>query len=61
MKFTIETLNDNGSGMKFSSREEFIAEINKMIDDAEANGFEYFDVQIDCDVSVFYQMDEYEF
>ena len=59
MKFTIETLNDNGSGMKFSSREEFIAEINRMIDEAEANGFKYFDAQIDCDVSVFYQENEY--
>ena len=57
MKFTIETLNDNGSGMSFPTREEFIAEINRMIDDAEANGFKYFDIQVDSDVSCFYEVE----
>ena len=57
MKFTIETLHDNGSGMRYSTREEFIAEINRMIDDAEVKGFKYFDAQIDCDVSTFYEVE----
>ena len=57
MKFTIETLNDNGSGMSFLTREEFIAEINRMIDDAEVNGFTYFDIQVDSDVSCFCEVE----
>ena len=38
MNFTIETLNDNGSGMKYSDKEELMHEISAMIDDCIANG-----------------------
>ena len=54
MKFTIETLNDNGSGMKYFTKEEFLNEISLMVDDCIANGGTFFDVQIDSDVSCFY-------
>lgn len=53
MKFTIETLNDNGSGMKYSTKEEFLKEISLMIDDCIANGGTFFDVQVDSDASCF--------
>lgn len=51
--FTIETLNDNGSGMKYKTKEEFLKEISLMIDDCIANGGTFFDAQIDSDVSCF--------
>ena len=54
MIFTIETLNDNGSGMTFKTKESLLKEISLMIDDCIANGGEYFDVQIDSDASCFY-------
>lgn len=53
MNFTIETINDNGSGMSYSTKEEFLAEVERMIDDCISNGGTYFDIQVDCDVSVF--------
>lgn len=53
--FTIETLNDNGSGMSFKTKEEFLKEIGLMIDDCINNGGTYFDVMVDSDVSCFYQ------
>lgn len=53
--FTIETLNDSGSGMAYNTKEEFLAEIGRMIDDCIANGGTFFDVQVDSDVSCFYQ------
>ena len=31
--YTIETLNDNGSGMAYKTKEAFLAEISRMIDD----------------------------
>lgn len=54
MTFTIETLNDNGSGMKYKNKEEFMKEIGLMIDDCIANGGTFFDVQVDADASCFY-------
>lgn len=33
INFTIETPNDNGSGMKYISKEEFMKELGLMIDD----------------------------
>ena len=60
MKFTIETLNDNGSGMAYNTKEEFLKEISLMIDDCIANGGTFFDVQVDSDVSCFYQGDKNE-
>lgn len=53
MKFYIETINDNGSGMKYKSKEDFMNEISKMIDDCIDNGGTFFDVQVDSDVSCF--------
>ena len=53
MKFTIETLNDNGSGMLYISKDDFLREIVKEIDDCIANGGSWFDVQVDSDASVF--------
>ena len=54
IKFTIETLNDNGSGMKYTSKNEVLREISLMIDDCQRNGGTFMDFQIDSDVSCFY-------
>lgn len=54
MKFTIETLNDNGSGMKYTNKEGFLRELSMMIDDCIRNGGTFFDVQVDSDVSCFF-------
>ena len=56
--FTIETLNDNGTGMTYKTKEEFLKEIGLMIDDCINNGGTFFDVQVDSDASCFYQEDE---
>lgn len=53
MNYTIETLNDNGSGMKFRNKEELLKELSMMIDDCIANGGTFFDVQVDSDASCF--------
>ena len=58
MKFTIETLNDNGSGMSYNTKEEFLKEISLMIDDCIANDGTFFDVQVDSDVSCFYNEED---
>lgn len=58
MNFTIETLNDNGSGMKYSDKEEFMREISAMVDDCIANGSTFFDIQVDSDASCFCQADD---
>ena len=58
MNFFISTLNDNGSGMQYNSKEEFLNELSKMIDDCIANGGSTFDVSVDADASCFYQPDE---
>ena len=42
MEFTIETLEDNGSGMTFRSKEEFLNELSMEIDDCIANGGTFF-------------------
>lgn len=55
MKFYINTLNDNGSGMKYNTKEEFLNELALMIDDCIDNGGTYFDVSVDADASCFYQ------
>lgn len=54
INFTIETLNDNGSGMEYTSKEEFMKELGLMIDDCIANGGTFFDIQVDSDASCFY-------
>lgn len=54
MEFTIETLNDSGSGMRYSTKEEFLAEMGRLIDDCITNGGTFFDVQVDADASCFF-------
>jgi hypothetical protein len=54
MEFTIETLNDNGSGMKYFNKEDFLKEVSLMIDDCIANGGTFLDIQVDSDASCFY-------
>lgn len=53
INFTIETLNDNGSGMEYNTKEAFLKEISLMIDDCVANGGTFFDIQVDSDASCF--------
>lgn len=53
MSFGIYTLLDNGSGIEYSSKEEFLEELSRMIDDCEANGGTYFRVEVDTDKSCF--------
>lgn len=53
INFTIETLNDNGSGMEYTSKEAFMKEISLMVDDCIANGGTFFDIQVDSDASCF--------
>ena len=54
MKYTIETMNDSGSGMAYKTKDEFMKEIGLMIDDCIANGGTFFDIQVDSDASCFY-------
>lgn len=53
INFTIETLNDNGSGMEYTSKEAFMKEISLMVDDCIANGGTFFDIQVDSDANCF--------
>lgn len=53
--YTIETLNDNGSGMVYKTKEAFLAEISRMIDDCQDNGGTFFEVQVNADASCFCQ------
>ena len=56
--FSIYTLNDNGSGMEYNTKEEFLKELSLEIDDCIANGGTYFSVSVDSDASCFYQENE---
>lgn len=53
MKFRITTLNDNGSGMRYSTKEEFLKEISSMIDDCDINGGTFFSIEVDADANCF--------
>lgn len=53
--YAIETLNDNGSGMAYKTKEAFLAEISRMIDDCQDNGGTFFEVQVNADASCFCQ------
>lgn len=53
MRFSIYTMNDNGSGMRYSSKEEFLKELSLMIDDCIANGGSFFSAEIDSNASCF--------
>lgn len=56
-KFHISTLFDNGSGMEYKTKEEFLEEIGRMIDDFETNGGTQFNVVVDTDASCFLKDD----
>lgn len=45
---------DNGSGMEFNSKEDFLHEVSLMIDDCAANGGTRFDITVDADADCFY-------
>ena len=60
MKFYIETLFDNGTGMVYATKEEALKEISLMIDDCIENGGTFFEISIDSDASCFYTEDEEE-
>ena len=53
MKFSIKTINDNGTGMDFDDMDSFLEEIRNEIRDAHKNGATTFDAEIICDQSVF--------
>lgn len=53
MEFHINTINDNGSGMHYDTKESFLAEISRMIDDCATNGGTFFDVQVYTNASCF--------
>lgn len=53
MKFGIYTMIDNGSGMEYSTKEEFLNELSLMIDDCEANGGTHFNVEVHTNKSCF--------
>lgn len=59
--FFIETVNDNGSGMKYDTKKALFNELSLMIDDCIANGGTFIDFQVDSDASCFAcEEDEYE-
>ena len=60
MKFTIVTTNDNGSGMKYFTKEDFLKEVGLMVDDCINNGGTYFHIDVDADASCFLRDDEKE-
>ena len=45
----IKTLNDNGTGMKYSTKEEFMNEISELIDTCMSNGGTYFSIDVEFD------------
>lgn len=51
--FEIYTEFDNGSGMDYQSKEEFLEEMSRMIDDCTLNGGTYFRVSVDTNASCF--------
>lgn len=54
MKFYITTSGaDTGSGMKYSTKEEFLKELSLMINDCMANGGKTFEVDVCSDASCF--------
>lgn len=53
MKFIIHTLNDNGSGMEYFNKKDFLKEVELMIDDCMDNGGTRFGIEVDADASCF--------
>lgn len=56
MKFFIAT--ENGSGLEYFNKEDFLAELSRMIDDCEANGGTQFDVEVYPDAECFYHPED---
>lgn len=54
MNYYVDTQFDNGSGMKFKTKEDLLEEIGLMIDDCIENEGTYFAVTVDSDASCFY-------
>lgn len=55
MEFSVYTMNDNGSGMVYHNKEEFLKEVALMIDDCVDNGGTFFSVQVNADSSCFHR------
>ena len=53
MNFYINTSIDNGTGMTFNSKEEFLQTLSVLIDNCITNNCNYFDVMIDSDTNCF--------
>lgn len=53
MIFTTTSIQDNGSGCAYYTKEKFLEEISAMIDDCIANGGTYFDTEITTDASCY--------
>ena len=53
MRLSIYTMNDNGSGMQYQTKEEFLRELSLMIDDCITNGGTFFSVEVDTNASCF--------
>lgn len=58
MRFSIDTLSDNGSGMEYHDKESFLKEVGLMIDDCMENGGTYFSISVDTDASCFCSDDD---
>ena len=52
-RYTITTLNDNGSGMKFNSFNDFMLELRRMLEDCLENDCTYIHIEADSDASFF--------
>lgn len=55
MIFSINTLIDNGTGMKYNTKEEFMNELSMMIDDCITNGGTCFNIAVNSDATCFYK------
>ena len=53
MTFHIFTQNDNGSGIMYANKEDFLHEVSLMIDDCITNCGTYFSIEVDADASCF--------
>ena len=57
MKYDIRTITDNGTGMEYFNKEDFIKEISLLIDDCITNGGTRFYVEVFADASCFLKDD----
>lgn len=59
MNFFISSINDNGSGMKYNTKEELLHELSLMVDDCIENGGSFMELTVDADASCFYIPEEW--